>query len=67
MQFVNSLAGGLWSFLMTYAILFLMNKIPGLELRVDAASARLGLDKKEIGESAYERIASADRGTVPDP
>lgn len=69
-QAVNCVAGGIWSFVVTYGILWVMNKIPGLELRVDAASARLGLDKGEIGECAYERIAPAppgSEGTGSDP
>jgi Amt family ammonium transporter len=56
-QLIATIAGGFWSFFVTFIILWLMNKIPGLELRVDEATARAGLDRKEIGESAYQRVS----------
>ncbi|KAG1059137.1 hypothetical protein G6F42_028420 [Rhizopus arrhizus] len=37
-QIAESTAGAAWSFAVTYLILFVMNKIPGLSLRVDRES-----------------------------
>ncbi|OXA53572.1 ammonium transporter 1 isoform X2 [Folsomia candida] len=61
-QIGHCVAGGVWSFIVTYAILWIMNKIPGLKLRVDTASAKFGLDKGEIGECAYERVPPVPPG-----
>jgi Amt family ammonium transporter len=44
-----------WSFIVTYGILFLMNLIPGLSVRVDSESEIQGLDVAEIGEIAYDK------------
>ncbi|CAL8125811.1 unnamed protein product [Orchesella dallaii] len=59
-QLLKQLTGGcvglVWSLVVTYVILWVMNKIPGLELRVDPNAARQGLDKTQIGESAYHKI-----------
>jgi Amt family ammonium transporter len=55
-QLADCVAGMLWSFFVTYAILWVMNKTPGLKLRVDDTVARQGMDKAEMGESAYQRI-----------
>lgn len=45
-----------WSFFMSYAILFIINKIPGLQLRVTPDEERDGQDVSEMGESAYGNI-----------
>ena len=43
-----------WSFIFSYAILFVINKIPGLHLRITAEEELKGQDHSEIGEVAYE-------------
>jgi Amt family ammonium transporter len=45
-----------WSFCVTFIILFIMNKIPGLHLRVDEMTELLGTDAGEIGETAYAYV-----------
>lgn len=55
-QIAESTAGAAWSFVVTYLILFIMNKIPGLSLRVDRESELQGLDVAEIGEMAYYHV-----------
>lgn len=57
-QFAGGVAGMIWSLVVTYLILWVMNKIPGLELRL-TDNNRAGMDKVEMGESAYERISEA--------
>ncbi|KAF9926058.1 hypothetical protein BGZ65_007454 [Modicella reniformis] len=52
-QIANSAAGFVWSFCVTYLILFIMNKVPGLTLRADLEQERSGLDLAELGETAY--------------
>lgn len=52
-QLAASFAGIIYSFTMTYAILFIMNKIPGLHLRLQQDDEEQGTDEAEIGESAY--------------
>jgi Amt family ammonium transporter len=57
-QIVYQLAGCgatiLWSLLVTFGILFVMNKIPGLKLRVNAQVGRAGVDSLQMGEKAYD-------------
>jgi len=53
-----------YSFGGTYIILFLMDRIPGLSLRVDAETEIQGLDAGEIGELAYYHV---DKVVVVDP
>lgn len=55
-QFADATAGAAWAFVVTYIILFVMNRIPGLSLRVDRASELQGLDAAEIGEMAYYHV-----------
>ena len=52
-QFADATAGAAWSFFVTYLILFIMDKIPGLSLRVSQEVELQGLDAAEIGEQAY--------------
>ncbi|KAK5810221.1 ammonium transporter 2 [Linnemannia elongata] len=52
-QLADSAAGLGWSFTVTYLILFIMNKIPGLNLRAKAINEHRGLDLAELGEMAY--------------
>lgn len=42
-----------WSFVVTYGILFLMNKVPGLALRLEDHEEELGTDMAQMGETAY--------------
>ncbi|KAF4336300.1 DNA polymerase IV [Fusarium beomiforme] len=55
-QLADSICGGLYSFVVTCIILFLMNLIPGLRLRVDADAEVQGIDDAEIGEFAYDYV-----------
>ncbi|KAF8984344.1 hypothetical protein BGZ46_008211 [Entomortierella lignicola] len=55
-QLADSSAGLSWSFTVTFLILFIMNKIPGLTLRVDADSEHRGMDLAELGEMAYGHL-----------
>lgn len=49
-----------YSFTVSYLILFIMNKIPGLRLRVDEKSEMEGLDYSEIGEYAFEALTEKE-------
>ncbi|KAF8936230.1 ammonium transporter AmtB-like domain-containing protein [Dissophora ornata] len=42
-----------WSFVVTYGVLVLMNKIPGLRLRLEDHEEELGTDMAQMGETAY--------------
>ncbi|CAG8631416.1 7398_t:CDS:2 [Gigaspora margarita] len=55
-QLADSAAGMAYSFIMTYIILFIMDKIPGLSLRADPESEAIGIDESELGELAYYHI-----------
>ncbi|EFY88355.1 ammonium permease [Metarhizium acridum CQMa 102] len=45
-----------WSFVLTCIILFLMNLVPGLSLRVSAAEEDVGIDDAQLGEFAYDYV-----------
>ncbi|RUP52094.1 ammonium transporter AmtB-like domain-containing protein [Jimgerdemannia flammicorona] len=55
-QLADACAGMTYSFVVTYSILFLMDKVPGLSLRVDAETEIKGIDVSEIGELAYYHV-----------
>lgn len=55
-QLIDTIAGLTWSFSITFVILWVMNKIPGLSLRVDIEIERSGLDQGELGFSCYEHV-----------
>lgn len=55
-QLADSVAGFSYSFVMTCVILFLMNLVPGLSLRVSAEEEEMGLDDGELGEFAYDYV-----------
>ncbi|KAM6539173.1 Ammonium transporter [Fusarium falciforme] len=55
-QLADSFCGGLYSFSVTCLILFIMNLIPGLRLRVSEEAEILGIDDAEIGEFAYDYV-----------
>lgn len=63
-QLAGGVAGLTWSFVVTYVILWLMNKVPGLLLRLANEKIILGVDKVEMGESAYEKIEAASQITA---
>ncbi|KAJ3160271.1 hypothetical protein HDU88_008323 [Geranomyces variabilis] len=48
-----TLACAAWSFCLTYTIFWIMDKIPGLHLRVKEEHELLGLDMAQMGENAY--------------
>ncbi|GJN71130.1 ammonium transporter MEP2 [Purpureocillium lilacinum] len=45
-----------WSFVLTCIILFLMNLVPGLSLRVSADDEDVGIDDCQLGEFAYDYV-----------
>ncbi|KAF9361712.1 hypothetical protein BGX26_000067 [Mortierella sp. AD094] len=55
-QLADSTAGLTWSFVVTYLILIIMNKIPGLNLRADPSQEHTGLDIAELGEACYGHL-----------
>ncbi|CAG8514775.1 290_t:CDS:2 [Ambispora leptoticha] len=55
-QVSDSIAGFAYSFCVTYIILYLMDKTPGLSLRTDINSESAGLDETEMGEQAYYHV-----------
>lgn len=55
-QLADSVAGLTYSFFVTLIILLIMDKIPGLSLRIDPESEAKGLDETELGELAYYHI-----------
>ncbi|KAK0720222.1 ammonium transporter AmtB-like domain-containing protein [Lasiosphaeris hirsuta] len=55
-QLADSVAGFSYSFGVTCVILFLLNLIPGLSLRVSADEEELGLDDGQLGEFAYDYV-----------
>lgn len=55
-QLADSAAGFSYSFVLTCVILFLLNLVPGLSLRVSTEVEELGLDDAELGEFAYDYV-----------
>ncbi len=70
-QLADCVAGFSYSFGVTCLILFVMNLIPGLSLRVSAEEEELGLDDTQLGEFAYDYVelarnpAEAYQGEAP--
>lgn len=62
----GSAAAFAWSGGMTAIILFLMNLIPGLQLRCTEEDELTGLDEAEVGEYAYDFV-QVDREVLPAP
>ena len=58
-QLADCVSGFSYSFVMTCVILFLMNLVPGLSLRVSAEEEELGLDDAQLGEFAYDYVELA--------
>ncbi|OZJ06888.1 hypothetical protein BZG36_00008 [Bifiguratus adelaidae] len=63
-QLADGVTGMSYSFFMTYIILTVMDKIPGLSLRIDIEREIAGLDAAEIGENAYYHV---DKILIHDP
>ncbi|TPX66253.1 hypothetical protein SpCBS45565_g04581 [Spizellomyces sp. 'palustris'] len=55
-QLAGSVTIAAWSFTISYIILYVMNKIPGLHLRPTEADELIGNDLTELGEHAYEIV-----------
>ncbi|KAF3760323.1 ammonium transporter [Cryphonectria parasitica EP155] len=55
-QLADCVAGFSYAFGMTCLILFLMNLVPGLRLRVDNDEEEMGLDDGQLGEFAYDYV-----------
>lgn len=52
-QLADSVAGFAYSFVLTCLILFLMNLVPGLSLRVSPEEEELGLDDGQLGKFLF--------------
>ncbi|KAJ2999370.1 hypothetical protein NUW58_g4 [Xylaria curta] len=55
-QIADSVAGFAYSFVLTCVILFLLNLIPGLSLRVSPEEEDIGIDDIQLGEFAYDYV-----------
>ena len=55
-QLAGTCAAFGWSFVLTCLILFLMNLIPGMSLRVSADDGDVGIDDFQLGEFAYDYV-----------
>lgn len=55
-QAADSAAGFGYSFVVTFIILSIMNRVPGLSLRADAETEARGMDLAELGELAYHYL-----------
>ncbi|KAI1339454.1 ammonium transporter AmtB-like domain-containing protein [Xylariaceae sp. FL0016] len=55
-QLADSVAGFSYSFVMTCLILFLINLVPGLSLRVTPGDEDTGVDDGQLGEFAYDYV-----------
>jgi Amt family ammonium transporter len=55
-QLADSVAGCLYSFFGSCIILFIINLLPGLQLRASEAEEVMGIDDTEIGEFAYDYV-----------
>jgi ammonium transporter, Amt family len=49
-----------YSFTVSYLILFLMNLIPGLKIRVDEKTEMEGLDRALMGEYTFEALSEKE-------
>ncbi|KAI1642887.1 ammonium transporter [Daldinia loculata] len=55
-QIADCVAGFSYSFVLTCVILFVLNLIPGLSLRVSAENEEVGIDDDQLGEFAYDYV-----------
>ena len=58
-QIAGTAAIAAWSFIISYILLMIINKIPGLELRASEYEETLGSDRAEMGEVAYEVVSTS--------
>ncbi|KAI9017441.1 ammonium transporter AmtB-like domain-containing protein [Gaertneriomyces semiglobifer] len=63
-QIYATIVCGAWSFIVTYLTFWVMDKIPGLHLRVKETHETLGLDLAQLGEYAYN-YHRAEEGHQP--
>jgi len=64
LQAIDTAAGFSWSFFVTLALVWLIDRIPGLSLRVNPRQEEIGLDQTELGESMYQHIEDLKGTTV---
>lgn len=57
LQLCGSVVGAAWSFFWTFLIVFVMDKLPFVHLRMKESDQEIGVDLAEMGEVAY---------TIPD-
>jgi Amt family ammonium transporter len=55
-QLADGVSGMAYSFVVSCAILFVLNFIPGLQLRASEQEEIMGMDETEIGEFAYDYV-----------
>ncbi|CAG7727473.1 unnamed protein product [Allacma fusca] len=55
-QLIDTVAGVLWSFVWSLIILYVIDKIPGLHVRVPEEVELQGIDKSELGDSMYHHL-----------
>jgi Amt family ammonium transporter len=70
-QLADSATAMAWSFVVTYIILWIMNKIPGLSLRASEEEELAGMDQSDLGELAYyfydkDEIKTYQKEKVPE-
>jgi len=58
-QLAGSLAAVAWSFCLTIIILFVLDKLPYLGLRLTVDEEILGADRAQMGDSAYDYIEAS--------
>ena len=63
-QIAASIACFLWSFVMTCIILAIINRIPGLSLKLEAADLIAGIDAAEMGETTYDYVKALNAPKV---
>ncbi|KAJ3079052.1 hypothetical protein HK102_004062 [Quaeritorhiza haematococci] len=59
-QVAGAVAIAVWSFVISYALLFLINLVPGLSIRSSEEDELKGGDLGEMGEVAYELVPSSE-------
>lgn len=57
----------IWSFVVTYIILVVINKIPFLRLRLNDEAEMMGVDWSEMGERAYAYLPMTESGEFITP
>jgi Amt family ammonium transporter len=63
-QIVGTVSVTLWSLIMTFILLKILNWIPGLRLRISEEEEINGVDTSEMGEVAYGFMYSADGNSM---